>query len=62
MGTKRIGKIWIQQGKLGYIMKLEINYNIALELFKKKEFRKVIDDCLAGFDNQPIYETGKKKY
>lgn len=43
-------------------MKLEINYNIALELFKKKEFRKVIDDCLAGFDNQPIYETGKKKY
>ncbi|EOY8683971.1 hypothetical protein ACQFHU_003686 [Escherichia coli] len=41
-------------------MKLEINYNIALELFKKKEFRKIIDDCLAGFDNQPIYETGKK--
>lgn len=60
MGTKRIGKIWIQQGKLGYIMKLEINSNIALELFKKKEFRKIIDDFLAGFDNQPIYETGKK--
>lgn len=57
MGTKRIGKIWIQQGKLGYIMKLEINSNIALELFKKKEFRKIIDDFLAGFDNQVMTPT-----
>jgi len=41
-------------------MNSKINYNIALELFKNKDFKKIIDDCLIELENSSFYSTDHK--
>lgn len=41
-------------------MNIKINYNSALELFKNKEFKKIIDDCLVELEN-PLYYSNYQK-